>query len=84
MAPLLELQSVTKIFGGGMFNRRNVTVAVDDISFTISEDNPAITSIAGESGSGKSTLARLLLGIIKPTIDDAVFAAPIAIINEPG
>ncbi len=67
MAPLLELRSVSKIFGGGMFNRRNVTVAVDDISFTISEDNPAITSIAGESGSGKSTLARLLLGIIKPT-----------------
>ncbi len=67
MAPLLELRGVSKIFGGGMFNRRNVTVAVDDISFTISEDNPAITSIAGESGSGKSTMARLLLGIIKPT-----------------
>ena len=45
MAPLLELRGVSKIFGGGMFNRRNVTVAVDDISFTISEDNPAITSI---------------------------------------
>ena len=67
MAPLLELRNVSKIFGGGMFNRGNVTVAVDDISLTISEDNPAITSIAGESGSGKSTMARLLLGIIEPT-----------------
>jgi peptide/nickel transport system ATP-binding protein len=67
MAPLLELRNVSKIFGGGIFNRRNVTVAVDDISLTISEDNPSITSIAGESGSGKSTMARLLLGIIEPT-----------------
>lgn len=67
MAPLLELRSVSKIFGGGMFNRGNVTVAVDDVSFTISEDSPTITAIAGESGSGKSTMARLLLGIISPT-----------------
>ena len=67
MAPLLELRNVSKIFGGGMFTRGNVTVAVDDMSLTISEDNPSITSIAGESGSGKSTTARLLLGIIEPT-----------------
>ena len=67
MAPLLELRNVSKIFGGGMFNRSNVTVAVDDISFTISEDNPEITTIAGESGSGKSTMARLLLGVTSPT-----------------
>jgi oligopeptide/dipeptide ABC transporter ATP-binding protein len=71
MAPLLELRNVSKIFGsgGGLFKRRNrkVTVAVDDISFTISEDNPTITAIAGESGSGKSTMARLLLGVINPT-----------------
>ena len=73
MAPLLELQNVSKIFGGGMFNRRNVTVAVDDISFTISEDNPAITAIAGESGSGKSTMARLLLGIITPTMGTVLY-----------
>ena len=70
MAPLLELRNVSKIFGGGMFNRQNVTVAVDDITLTISEDNPSITSIAGESGSGKSTMARLLLGIIEPTKGD--------------
>ena len=73
MAPLLELRNVSKIFGGGIFNRQNVTVAVDDITLTISEDNPSITSIAGESGSGKSTMARLLLGIIEPTKGDVLY-----------
>ena len=73
MAPLLELRNVSKIFGGGIFNRQNVTIAVDDITLTISEDNPSITSIAGESGSGKSTMARLLLGIIEPTKGDVLY-----------
>jgi peptide/nickel transport system ATP-binding protein len=73
MAPLLELRSVSKIFGGGMFNRKNVTVAVDDVSFTISEDNPEITTIAGESGSGKSTMARLLLGVTSPTYGTVLY-----------
>jgi oligopeptide/dipeptide ABC transporter ATP-binding protein len=73
MAPLLELRGVSKIFGGGMFSRANVTVAVDDISFTISEDNPEITTIAGESGSGKSTMARLLLGVASPTYGTVLY-----------
>lgn len=73
MAPLLELRRVSKIFGGGMFNKKNVTVAVDDISFTISEDNPEITTIAGESGSGKSTMARLLLGVADPTYGTVLY-----------
>jgi oligopeptide/dipeptide ABC transporter ATP-binding protein len=73
MAPLLELRNVSKIFGGGMFNKKNVTVAVDDISFTISEDNPEITTIAGESGSGKSTMARLLLGVADPTYGTVLY-----------
>ncbi len=67
MPPLLELRHVSKIFGGGLFNKRNVTVAVDDLSFTIPEDRPSITAVAGESGSGKTTMARLLLGITPPT-----------------
>ncbi len=67
MANLLELQNVSKIFGGGLFNRSNVTIAVQDVSLAIPEDRPTITAIAGESGSGKTTLARLLLGVIPPT-----------------
>ncbi len=67
MANLLELENVSKIFGGGFFNRSNVTIAVQDVSLSIPEDRPTITAIAGESGSGKTTLARLLLGVVPPT-----------------
>jgi peptide/nickel transport system ATP-binding protein len=63
---LLEAQNVTKVFGGSLLSKGH-TVAVDDVSLVINEDNPSITAIAGESGSGKTTLARLLLGVIPPT-----------------
>ncbi len=66
MTGLLELRDVTKVFGGGLF-QRNATVALEDISFSVSGENPSITAIAGESGSGKTTLARLLLGVVTPT-----------------
>jgi len=67
MALLLELRNVTRQFGGGVFSRTPPLVAVDDVSFSISEERPSITAIAGESGSGKTTLARLLLGMSLPT-----------------
>ncbi len=63
---LLEAQNVSKVFGGGLLNQRQI-VAVDEISLAINEEKPTITAIAGESGSGKTTLARLLLGMIQPT-----------------
>ena len=63
---VLELQNVSKVFGGGLL-RRKVTVAVDDVSLGIPRENPGIIAVAGESGSGKTTLARLMLGIIPPT-----------------
>ncbi len=66
MSGLLEARNVTRVFGGGFLSKGR-TVAVDDVSLLINEDNPSITAIAGESGSGKTTLARLLLGVIQPT-----------------
>ena len=66
MNTLLEAQNVTRVFGAGLLSKGQ-TVAVDDVSLTINDDNPSITAIAGESGSGKTTLARLLLGMIQPT-----------------
>jgi peptide/nickel transport system ATP-binding protein len=69
---LLEARNVSKVFGGGLLNQRQI-VAVDEISLTINEEKPAIIAIAGESGSGKTTLARLLLGMTRPTLGSIRF-----------
>ncbi len=66
MAALLEARRITKIFGGGVFDRSS-TVALQDFSLVIDGDRPSITAVVGESGSGKTTLARLLLGLATPT-----------------
>lgn len=66
MTALLELKNVTKVFGGGLFTRRR-TVAVDDVTFSLTADNPTMIALAGESGSGKTTLAGLLLGVLAPS-----------------
>lgn len=66
MTDVLSAQDVTKVFGSGLITQGR-TVAVDQVSLSISEDKPTVIAIAGESGSGKTTLARLLLGMIKPT-----------------
>jgi ABC-type oligopeptide transport system ATPase subunit len=63
---LIEARNVTKIFGGGLFDKTR-TLAVDNISMVIDTEAPSITALVGESGSGKTTLARLLLGRIAPT-----------------
>ena len=63
----MELEHVTREFGGGAFSTKPPIVAVDDVSLTVDESDPKITTIAGESGSGKTTLARLLMGTIRPS-----------------
>jgi oligopeptide/dipeptide ABC transporter ATP-binding protein len=73
MAPLLEARHATKIFGGGMFQKNQPTLALDDFSFRIDEEPPTITAIVGESGSGKTTLARLLLGLAAPTSGEVLY-----------
>jgi oligopeptide/dipeptide ABC transporter ATP-binding protein len=66
MTTLLEARYLTKVFGGGVFDRRT-TVALENFSIAIDSDRPSITAVVGESGSGKTTLARLLLGLVTPT-----------------
>src|SRR5438552_2501919 len=67
MAALLEARHVTKIFGGGLLHKKNVTVALTEFSLAVHAEPPSITAIVGESGSGKTTLARTLLGLATPT-----------------
>lgn len=72
MAPLLEARTVSKVYGGGLFNRKQ-TVALELASVAIQEDKPSIVAIAGESGSGKTTLARLLLGMTPPSTGQILY-----------
>ncbi len=72
MSALLEARKVSKVFGGGIFDKR-VTVALDDFSFAIESSPPRVTAIVGESGSGKTTLARLFLGLITPTSGEVLY-----------
>jgi ABC-type oligopeptide transport system ATPase subunit len=67
MAPLLELDAVSRVYaGGGLLARRRVR-AVDAISFSIAANKPEVLTIIGESGSGKTTVARMILNILPPT-----------------
>lgn len=67
LSGILELREASKVFGGGILDTREQTVAVDRVTFTVEEDDPKIVAVAGESGSGKTTLARLLLGSMEPS-----------------
>jgi peptide/nickel transport system ATP-binding protein len=71
--PLLELRAVSKVYGGGFLKKREAVVALDGLSFTLGDERPSITAIAGESGSGKTTLAHLLLGHISPTSGQVLY-----------
>jgi len=66
MTALLEAHGVTKVFGGGLFDKRK-TVALENFSMGVEAEPPSILAVVGESGSGKTTLARLLLGLVTPT-----------------
>jgi peptide/nickel transport system ATP-binding protein len=66
MAPLLELEQVTKVYSRGFLNKTSNT-ALNNVSLTLNDDEPTILTVAGESGSGKTTLAMLLLGFITAT-----------------
>jgi oligopeptide transport system ATP-binding protein len=55
--PVLEVKGLRKEFGD--------LVAVDDVSFSVSEARSL--AIVGESGSGKTTIARMIVGLERPT-----------------
>src|SRR5205807_1155354 len=66
MTALLELDHVSRTYGGGLFTRREV-MAVNDVSLRLEEGRPEIFTVVGESGSGKTTLARMILNMVLPS-----------------
>ena len=60
---LLELQRVTKSFGG--------LTAVDDVSFSVRRGE--ILGLIGPNGAGKSTIVSLVMGIYQPNSGDILF-----------
>ena len=57
MAPVVELESVSKLYG--------TFVALRKVSLTIDQGRCCV--LLGENGAGKSTLLRLVAGLIRPT-----------------
>ncbi len=68
-APLLRVERLRKEFSrqAGLIDRgkRDVFVAVDDVSFDVARGTTL--GLVGESGSGKSTTAYCILKLIEPT-----------------
>jgi peptide/nickel transport system ATP-binding protein len=66
--PLLETRRLRKVFRtGGLAGSGSETVALADLSLSLSAERPCFIALAGESGSGKTTIARLLLGLAAPS-----------------
>ena len=71
--PLLEVRHLSKEFSRkqGLFARKTVVRAVDDVSFSIEKGETF--GLVGESGSGKTTTGRCILRLIEPTAGEVVF-----------
>ncbi len=69
---LLEIESVTKIFG--------TLRACDNVSLSVSKGE--IHSLLGENGAGKSTLVKMLYGTLQPNAGQILWkGSPVSIAN---
>ena len=71
--PMLDVRHLVKQFPkrGGMFGKREVFTAVDDVSFQVNRGTTL--ALVGESGSGKSTVGMMLLGLLETTSGDVLY-----------
>jgi oligopeptide transport system ATP-binding protein len=73
MAPLLQVENLSKTFGHRtMFGGARPVRAVDDVSLHVGEGETL--GLVGESGSGKSTLGRLVLRLVEPSTGRIFFS----------
>ena len=63
-SPVLHVRNLKKTYAaaGGLFHKKRVVHAVNDVSFTVGRGQTV--GIVGESGSGKSTIGKCLLKLI--------------------
>ena len=71
---MIEVEGLTKRYGS--------TLAVDDLSFTVSPGT--VTGFLGPNGAGKSTTMRAILGLVHPTVGStAVLGVPYRALDWP-
>jgi len=71
---VIEVEGLTKRYGS--------TLAVDDLSFTVSPGT--VTGFLGPNGAGKSTTMRAILGLVHPTAGStAVLGVPYRVLDWP-
>ena len=70
---LVEVKKLSKSFDDNFFNEnlKNSVMAVNDVSFEITEGESF--GLVGESGSGKSTIAKMIVNLFKPTTGEIFF-----------
>lgn len=64
---IFTAKNIICTFGHG----KKMVKAVDDVSFTIADEE--IVSLVGSSGCGKSVLAKIMLGLIHPTSGEFLY-----------
>jgi len=74
--PVLTVENLSKHFSSrtaGFFSKKQITKAVDDVSFKIRKGE--ILGLVGESGCGKSTISKLITKLMKPTSGSIAYEA---------